>query len=872
MNKNFADLNVNPCKMCVPLGAATAFYGIRKCMSILHGSQGCSTYIRRHMATHYNEPVDIASSSLTEQGTVFGGEKNLLQGLENLIRLYEPEVIGVATTCLAETIGEDVPAMIKKFYEQHPEYRQVKIINASTAGYAGTQNEGFFRALRAIVSQVEMRTEKNGKLNVITGYLSPADQRYLKELLAEMGPEFILLPDFSDNLDGGHETMYQRLPQKGTSLEEIAQMGGARCTLELSRFVRPEDSPGAYLQQQYGVPCTRLDIPCGLRGMDALLSALTQLGGRQTEKIWQARSRYLDAMVDSHKYSALGRALIFGEPDFVQGTVKLCAENGLIPVAALTGAVCPEFRQALSEEMAAAAEIQFIDKFVIEDDADFARAEALAVALGVNILIGNSDGRRIAEKMHLPLIRASFPIHDQVGGQRIRTIGYSGSLAFLDRMANALLLQRASGFREDMYKKYYLAGATKPTQIGLATDKAAMLAKKTAEHPCFTCGQGKYARIHLPIAPACNVQCNYCLRKYDCPNESRPGVTTEILSPEEALMKYQRVKADMPNLRVVGIAGPGDSLANFAATKATLTLLHEFDPDVTFCLSTNGLMLPAYAEELIRLQVTHVTITINAVDPKIGAQIYKYVDYMGTRYHGESAAGILLANQLTGLQYLAQHDVVCKVNIVALKGINETHIEDVVRKVKELGAKITNIMQMIPVAGSAFEHIPMVSLKEIAAMRARCSVYLEQMMHCRQCRADAAGTLDHDVSILYRRAERLPADEAAPLQRVAVATKSGTLVDQHFGQANEFYIYESDGIQARFIERRNVVRYCQGKEICETKTDRIEALLHTIKDCSSVLAMRIGDSPQRKLEAMGIRVIATYDRIEDAVKKAAQGA
>jgi len=871
MNKNFADLNVNPCKMCVPLGAATAFYGIRKCMSILHGSQGCSTYIRRHMATHYNEPVDIASSSLTEQGTVFGGEKNLLKGLENLIRLYEPEVIGVATTCLAETIGEDVPAMIKKFYEQHPEYRQVKIINASTAGYAGTQNEGFFRALRAIVSQVEMMTEKNGKINVITGYLSPADQRYLKELLAEMGLEFILLPDFSDNLDGGHEKMYQRLPQKGTSLEEIAQMGGARCTLELSRFVKPEDSPGAYLQQQYGVPCTRLDIPCGLRGMDALLSALTQLGGRQTEKIRQARSRYLDAMVDSHKYSALGRALIFGEPDFVQGTVKLCAENGLIPVAALTGAVCPEFRQALSEEMAAAAETQFIDKFVIEDDADFARAEALAVALGVNLLIGNSDGRRIAEKMHLPLIRASFPIHDQVGGQRIRTIGYGGSLAFLDRMANALLQQRASGFREDMYKKYYLTGATKPTQIGLVADKAAMLAKKTAEHPCFTCGQRKYARIHLPVAPACNVQCNYCLRKYDCPNESRPGVTTEILSPEEALMKYQRVKADMPNLRVVGIAGPGDSLANFAATKATLTLLHEFDPEVTFCLSTNGLMLPAYAEELIQLQVTHVTITINAVDPKIGAQIYQYVDYMGTRYHGEAAAGILLGNQLTGLQYLAQHDVVCKVNIVALKGINETHIEDVVRKVKELGAKITNIMQMIPVAGSAFEHIPMVSLKEIAAMRERCSVYLEQMMHCRQCRADAVGTLDRDVSILYRRAERLPAPETAPLQRVAVATKSGTLVDQHFGQANEFYIYESDGIQARFIERRNVVRYCQDKEICEAKTDRIEALLRTIKDCSSVLAMRIGDTPQRKLEAMGIRVIATYDRIEDAVRKAAQG-
>lgn len=172
MGKNFADLNVNPCKMCVPMGAVTAFYGIRKCMSILHGSQGCSTYIRRHMATHYNEPVDIASSSLTEQGTVFGGEKNLLKGLENLTRLYEPEVIGVATTCLAETIGEDVPAIIQKFRELHPEYDGVKIVHAATAGYAGTQYEGFFRALYAVVSQLTEKTQKNEKINIITGYLS----------------------------------------------------------------------------------------------------------------------------------------------------------------------------------------------------------------------------------------------------------------------------------------------------------------------------------------------------------------------------------------------------------------------------------------------------------------------------------------------------------------------------------------------------------------------------------------------------------------------------------------------------------------------------------------------------------------------------
>ena len=876
MGKNFADLNVNPCKMCVPMGAVTAFYGIRKCMSILHGSQGCSTYIRRHMATHYNEPVDIASSSLTEQGTVFGGEKNLLKGLENLIRLYEPEVIGVATTCLAETIGEDVPAIIQKFRELHPEYDGVKIVHAATAGYAGTQYEGFFRALYAVVSQLTEKTQKNEKINIITGYLSPADQRYLKDLLQEMELDYILLPDFSDSLDGGHEEFYSRLPQQGTSLADIAEMAGARYTLELTHFVQPEMSPAEYLKQAYGVPYTRLDLPTGLRGMDALLQKLSELGGKYTTKLRRARSRYLDAMVDAHKYSALGRAIVFGEPDFVQGIVKLCAENGIVPVAALTGAVCTDLAQVLAEDFAQAAETQFIEGTVIEDDADFARMEELVPLLGANLLIGSSDGRRVAEKCHLPLIRAGFPIHDQVGGQRVRTIGFGGSLELLDRMDNALLQQRAAVFRQDMYHKYFKeeAGAGK---VSVQEKKAAeplgedVLKRKTAEHPCFTCGGGRYARMHLPIAPKCSIQCNYCLRKYDCPNESRPGVTTEILTPEAALEKYKQVRAAMPNLKVVGIAGPGDSLANFAETERTLSLIRAFDAEVTFCLSTNGLMLPLYAQRLIELGVTHVTITINAVEPAIGAKIYAYVDYMGKRYTGEAGAGILLGNQLSGLQYLTAHGVICKVNIVMLKDVNDHHIETVVQKVKQLGAKVTNIMQMIPVKGSAFEKMPLVSQKEIMAMRTHCGVYLEQMMHCRQCRADAIGTLGNDVSIEYRSCGRSETKQGI-WQRVAVATKSGMLVDQHFGQASEFYIYESDGEKARFLERRSVAKYCQGSEVCEEKTERMDRLLDTIKDCGSVLALRIGDSPQQRLKEMGIRVIATYDRIEDAVNKAAKGA
>ena len=168
MSMNLVNLNVNPCKMCMPMGSVTALFGIRHCFSILHGSQGCATYIRRHMATHYNEPIDVASSSLTEQGTVFGGSDNLIKGIKNVIKLYNPEIIGISTTCLAETIGEDVKNIIYQFYSENPN-EIVKIIHVSSSRYAGTQYEGFFRALHAVLAQTIMKTGANNKINVVTG-------------------------------------------------------------------------------------------------------------------------------------------------------------------------------------------------------------------------------------------------------------------------------------------------------------------------------------------------------------------------------------------------------------------------------------------------------------------------------------------------------------------------------------------------------------------------------------------------------------------------------------------------------------------------------------------------------------------------------
>ena len=220
MRPKLKNLTVNPCKMCMPMGCVHAFYGIARCMTLLHGSQGCSTYIRRHMATYYNEPVDIASSALTEEGTVYGGEKNLIKGIHNLCKLYDPDVVGIATTCLSETIGEDIERMIRKYHAQYPESR-VKLIPVSSGGYMGTQFEGYFRTLRSILQHVEMNKEKHDRINIITGMLSPSDVRIIKDILSMFPIEYILLPDASDNLDGGYEESYRRLPDNGTTWNRL---------------------------------------------------------------------------------------------------------------------------------------------------------------------------------------------------------------------------------------------------------------------------------------------------------------------------------------------------------------------------------------------------------------------------------------------------------------------------------------------------------------------------------------------------------------------------------------------------------------------------------------------------------------------------
>lgn len=401
------------------------------------------------------------------------------------------------------------------------------------------------------------------------------------------------------------------------------------------------------------------------------------------------------------------------------------------------------------------------------------------------------------------------------------------------------------------------------------------LLARTSRHPCFSVGACHiYARMHLPVAPDCNIACNYCNRRFDCLHESRPGVTSQVLSPEEALEKFLQVREKITNLSVVGIAGPGDALANWEETRRSIQLIKEVSPDIIFCLSTNGLMLPELAPELMALGVTHVTVTVNTVDPEIGAKIYRSVTYRGEKYKGKEGAELLIGNQLTGISCLAEGGVVVKVNIVMIKGINDFHVPVVVKKVGELGAFIVNIMPLIPAPGSVFAHYPQPSMKEVNRMRDLCAGEILQMRHCQQCRADAVGLLTNDVSRDFyssseKEIEQKETSQGQELYTIAVATKYGNMVDMHFGHAEVFAIYRGDGLSFQLVEKRYVSKYCAAPADCDGEFAK-EEVAEFFKDCDAVLSMRIGYHAKKRLAQKGVFSVEYCDTVERGLAYAVQ--
>lgn len=432
----------NACKLCTPLGASLVFRGIERTVSLLHGSQGCSTYIRRYLISHFKEPIDIASSNFGEKTAIFGGSVNLKLALSNLTRQYHPAMIGVSTTCLSETIGDDVSMFIREYVKENRDTadEMPALVHVSTPSYSGTHIDGFHHAVKAVVETLSGKKGiKSNRVNLFPGMLSPADHRHLKEMLSDWGCEFTLLPDYSDTLDGGLWHEYQKIPEGGTKIADIRAMGNAAATIELGRVLAGQKSAGDVLNERFGIPCVRAGLPIGVAETDRFFNALQEITGKPVPAEYvNERNRLLDSYADGHKYVFDARAVVYGEEDLVVGLASFLNEIGVIPVLCASGG-----RSGLLEEKIREVIPDYEAKNIrVKDGIDFAEIGADAAAADPDFLIGGSKGYSIARKIKKPLIRVGFPIHDRVGGARILHVGYRGAQMLFDRVANTILETR----------------------------------------------------------------------------------------------------------------------------------------------------------------------------------------------------------------------------------------------------------------------------------------------------------------------------------------------------------------------------------------------------------------------------------------------
>ena len=373
------------------------------------------------------------------------------------------------------------------------------------------------------------------------------------------------------------------------------------------------------------------------------------------------------------------------------------------------------------------------------------------------------------------------------------------------------------------------------------------------DHPCFNVdAKGSCGRVHLPVAPDCNIKCNYCNRKYDCVNESRPGVTSSVLTPDQAVLYLEQVLKKSPNITVAGIAGPGDAFANPKVTMETLRLVRERFPNLLLCLATNGLNIGPYIGELAELNVSHVSMTVNAVDPDISARIYSWVRDGKVIYRGVQAAKLLLKRQLKAITMLKAAGILVKINTIVVPGVNDQHVAEVAGKMAELGVDIQNCMTMYSNQGTPFESIGEPSPELMTEVRNAAEKFIPQMRHCTRCRADAVGLLDDDRSLEFRECLS-ECSMTYPIYTdgkpyVAVATMEGVLVNQHLGEAERFQIWGPSGDGYSLVEERKAPEKGTG-------VNRWYALAEVLHDCRAVLVSGIGENPRQVLDENRILVV-----------------
>ncbi|WP_303924672.1 nitrogenase component 1 [Draconibacterium sediminis] len=441
----------NACILCSPLGASVAYKGFKGCVPLIHGSQGCATYIRRYLISHYKEPIDIASSNFTEDATIFGGDENFKLAVLNIINQYKPEIIGIASTCLSETIGDDVSLFLHHFLEKHPEI-DTDFVMASTPSYQGTHIDGFHEAVSSVVKHYAKKGLSQEHLNLFPGFVSTEDLRLLKEIMADFSLEHIMMPDYSESLDNPVWDTYHRIPEGGTAKEDVVKSGSAKASIEFGTILNKGKLSGRvkskqlsntgaqFLKNEMDVPLVNIPMPIGITQTDAFFEELKNLSGNEIpEKYSKQRGRLVDAYVDAHKYTFGKRAVVYGEEDFVVAMAAFLDEIGielaLVATGGESGMLENEIKKYCPENK---------DKVVVREGYDFESIREWSLENKPDILIGHSKGYYIARELNIPIVRVGFPVHDRVGGQRIKHLGYSGTQELFDKVVNALIEHKQS--------------------------------------------------------------------------------------------------------------------------------------------------------------------------------------------------------------------------------------------------------------------------------------------------------------------------------------------------------------------------------------------------------------------------------------------
>ena len=441
-------LTINPAKTCQPIGAMYAALGIHGCLPHSHGSQGCCSYHRSALTRHYKEPVMAATSSFTEGSSVFGGQANLLQAIDNIFTIYNPDIIAVHTTCLSETIGDDINQIAIKAQEEGKIPSGKYVIYASTPSYVGSHVTGYANMVRGMVDCLAQKTVNPDKVNIIAGWMEPADMREIKRLADLLKAKYILFPDTSDVLDAPMTGKHEMYPKGGVTIDELRSTGGSKISIGLGSFTTTEAAK--LLDRKYSVPYEIFNIPIGLKATDRFIQKLATIFEKDVpQSIKDDRGRVVDMITDMHQYFYGKRVALFGDPDQLVPLTEFLLDLDMKPVYIESGTPGKKF---MADMEALLGDVLPDAKYKNGERADMFLLHQWIKNEPVDLLIGNTYGKYIARDEDIPFIRFGFPILDRVGHSYFPTVGYQGALRLMEKMLNAILDRKDRDAPEESFE------------------------------------------------------------------------------------------------------------------------------------------------------------------------------------------------------------------------------------------------------------------------------------------------------------------------------------------------------------------------------------------------------------------------------------